>query len=294
MLIGTFDAEMNQVSDTEFEVNGNRVKVFNDKEAKNFKWGDAGAEYLSDCSGAYLTKDKASVHIKIGAKKILMSAPSKDDTPMFVYGVNHNEYKADMVYASNASCTTNCLAPVAKIINDTWGIAEGLMTTIHSITINQMPIDGPAKGGKDWRAGRAASINIIPSTTGAAKAVGKVIPQLKGKLTGMAFRVPTVNVSAVDLTVKLTKEATYADICKAMKQASETSMKGILGYTEDEVVSSDFNGSPYSAIFDAKAGIQLNSNFVKVIAWYDNEWGYAHRMLDMSYHMAKIDGNLRK
>jgi glyceraldehyde 3-phosphate dehydrogenase len=292
--VGTFDADIKQVSDTEFSVNGNVVKVFCDKEAKNFKWGDAGAEYLAECSGAYLTKEKAEAHYKIGAKKILMSAPPKDDTPMFVYGVNHNEYKPDMIYTSNASCTTNCLAPVAKIINDNWGISEGLMTTVHAITINQMPVDGPAKGGKDWRAGRAASVNIIPSTTGAAKAVGKVIKDLKGKLTGMAFRVPTVNVSAVDLTVKLTKEASYADICKTMKEASEGSMKGILGYTEDEVVSQDFNGSPYSSIFDAKAGISLNPSFVKVVAWYDNEWGYAHRMMDMTYHMAKVDGNLRK
>ena len=183
---------------------------------------------------------------------------------------------------------------MAKVINDNWGITEGLMTTVHAITINQMPVDGPAKGGKDWRAGRAASVNIIPSTTGAAKAVGKVIKDLKGKLTGMAFRVPTVNVSAVDLTVRLTKEADYQEICQAMKKASETNLKGILGYTEDEVVSQDFNGSPYSAIFDAKAGIGLNKNFVKVVAWYDNEWGYSHRMLDMAYHMATVDGNLKK
>jgi glyceraldehyde 3-phosphate dehydrogenase len=289
-----FDATIEQTGPQEFAVNGHRVKVYNDKEAKNFNWSDAGAEYLAECSGAYLTKEKAEAHVKIGAKKVLMSAPSKDDTPMFVYGVNHEEYKKEMVYASNASCTTNGLAPVAKVLNDNWGITEGLMTTVHAITINQMPVDGPAKGGKDWRAGRAASVNIIPSSTGAAKAVGKVIKDLKGKLTGMAFRVPTVNVSAVDLTVKLAKEATYADICKVMKETSEGSMKGILGYTEDEVVSSDFNGCPLSSIFDAKAGIALNSQFVKVVAWYDNEWGYAHRMLDMCHHMAKIDGNLKK
>lgn len=274
-------------------VNGHKVKVYQDKEAKNFNWCDAGAEYIADCSGAYLTKEKAQAHIQIGGKKIVMSAPPKDDTPMFVMGVNENEYKKDLQYISMASCTTNCLAPVAKVINDNWGITEGLMTTVHAITINQMPVDGPAKGGKDWRAGRAASINIIPSTTGAAKAVGKVIKDLKGKLTGMAFRVPTVNVSAVDLTVKLNKEATYDEICKKMKEMSENQMKGILGYTEDDVVSQDFNGSPYSAIFDAKAGISLNPKFVKVIAWYDNEWGYSHRMLDMSYHMAKVDGNLK-
>jgi glyceraldehyde 3-phosphate dehydrogenase len=294
ILVGTFDADIQQTGDNSFAVNGHEVKVFCDKEAKNFKWGDAGVEYLADCSGAYLKQDKAKVHIDIGAKKIIMSAPPKDDTPMFVVGVNHEEYKSDMVYVSNASCTTNCLAPVAKVINDNWGIAEGLMTTVHAITINQMPVDGPAKGGKDWRAGRAASVNIIPSTTGAAKAVGKVIKDLKGKLTGMAFRVPTVNVSAVDLTVKLSKDAEYSEICQAIKKASETNMKGILGYTEDDVVSQDFNGSPYSAIFDAKAGIGLNKNFVKVIAWYDNEWGYSHRMLDLAYHMAKVDGNLKK
>ena len=201
-------------------VNGHKVKVYQDKEAKNFKWSDAGAEYIADCSGAYLTKEKAQVHFNIGAKKVIMSAPPKDDTPMFVMGVNEQEYKKDLQCISMASCTTNCLAPVAKVINDNWGIAEGLMTTVHSITINQMPIDGPAKGGKDWRAGRAASINIIPSTTGAAKAVGKVIPALKGKLTGMAFRVPTVNVSAVDLTVKLNKDASYDEICKKMKEMS--------------------------------------------------------------------------
>ena len=291
--IGTFDADIKQVSDTEMEVNGMRVKVFNDKEAKNFRWSDAGAEYLADCSGAYLKKETAEAHIKIGAKKVVMSAPPKDDTPMFVMGVNHLEYKKELTYISMASCTTNCLAPVAKIMNDNWGISEGLMTTIHAITINQMPVDGPAKGGKDWRAGRAASINIIPSSTGAAKAVGKVIPALKGKLTGMSFRVPTVNVSVVDLTVKLAKEVSYEEICKTMKLASETHMKGILGYTEDEVVSQDFNGHPCSAIFDAKAGIALNKSFVKVVAWYDNEWGYSHRMLDMCHHMATVDGNLK-
>ncbi len=223
-----------------------------------------------------------------------MSAPPKDDTPMFVMGVNHTEYKKELECISMASCTTNCLAPVAKVINDNFGIAEGLMTTVHSITINQMPVDGPAKGGKDWRAGRAASVNIIPSTTGAAKAVGKVIPQLKGKLTGMAFRVPTVNVSAVDLTVKLSTDASYDQICAKIKEASERQMKGILGYTEDEVVSQDFNGSPFSSIFDAKAGISLNPRFVKVISWYDNEWGYSHRMLDMCHFMATVDGTLNK
>jgi len=222
-----------------------------------------------------------------------MSAPPKDDTPIFVVGVNHNEYTKDLAVVSNASCTTNCLAPVAKILNDNWGIAEGLMTTVHAMTINQLTVDGPSKGGKDWRAGRAASANIIPSTTGAAKAVGKVIKELKGKLTGMAFRVPTVNVSVVDLTVKLNNDASYEDICNKVKEASETSMKGVLGYTEDEVVSQDFNGCPLSSIFDAKAGISLNPRFVKVVSWYDNEWGYSNRLADLTHHMAKIDGNLK-
>jgi glyceraldehyde 3-phosphate dehydrogenase len=223
-----------------------------------------------------------------------MSAPPKDDTPLFVMGVNHNDYKSDLAVVSNASCTTNCLAPVAKVLNDNWGISQGLMTTVHAMTINQLTVDGSAQGGKDWRAGRAGSANIIPSTTGAAKAVGKVIKELNGKITGMAFRVPTVDVSAVDLTVVLNKDATYAEICQKMKEASEGSMKGFLGYTEDDVVSSDFIHSSYSSVFDSKAGISLNSKFVKVIAWYDNEYGYASRMVDLAHHMAKVDGALRK
>ena len=223
-----------------------------------------------------------------------MSAPPKDDTPIYVMGVNHTDYKPDQVYVSNASCTTNCLAPVAKVIHDNWGIEEGLMTTVHATTINQLTVDGPSKGGKDWRAGRAASVNIIPSTTGAAKAVGKVIKDLKGKLTGMAFRVPTVNVSVVDLTVKINKEASYEQICQKMKEASEGHMKGILGYTDEEVVSQDFLHCPLSSIFDAKAGISLNPRFVKVVSWYDNEWGYSNRMTDLAYHIASKDGNLRK
>lgn len=223
-----------------------------------------------------------------------MSAPPKDDTPIYVVGVNHTKYTPDQQFISNASCTTNCLAPVAKVINDNWGIAEGLMTTVHAVTINQLTVDGPSKGGKDWRAGRAAGVNIIPSTTGAAKAVGKVIPELKGKLTGMAFRVPTVNVSVVDLTVKLNNDATYDQICAKIKEASETTMKGILGYTNEEVVSQDFNGSSLSSIFDSNAGIALNSKFVKVVSWYDNEWGYSNRMADLAYHVATVDGNLKK
>lgn len=221
-----------------------------------------------------------------------MSCPPKDDTPMFVMGVNEHKYTSDMRIVSNASCTTNCLAPVAKILHDNWGIAEGLMTTVHSVTINQLPVDGPAKGGKDWRAGRASGCNVIPSTTGAAKAVGKVIPELNKKLTGMAFRVPTTNVSVVDLTCKLEKDASYKEICETMKKASETTMKGILGYTEDAVVSSDFNTDSRSSIFDAHAGISLNPRFVKVIAWYDNEWGYSNRLLELAHFMAKKDKQL--
>lgn len=280
-------------TDDGIEVNGQRIKVFKEKDASQLKWGAAGADYIAECTGVYLTKDAASAHIKGGAKKVLLSAPPKDDSPIFVVGVNHHEYKPDMTIVSNASCTTNCLAPVAKILNDNWKIEEGLMTTVHAVTINQLTVDGPSKGGKDWRAGRAAGCNIIPSSTGAAKAVGKVIPALKGKLTGMAFRVPTTDVSVVDLTVKLGSDASYEQICAKLKEASETSMKGILGYTEDEVVSSDFIHSPLSSIVDAKAGIALNPRFVKIVSWYDNEWGYSSRMADLTHHMAKIDGNLK-
>lgn len=269
------------------------MKVFAEKDASLIKWGEAGAEYICESTGVYTKKETASLHLKGGAKKAIISAPPKDDVPIFVMGVNNTDYKSEMNVVSNASCTTNCLAPVAKVINDNWGIAEGLMTTVHATTINQLTVDGPSKGGKDWRAGRAAGINIIPSTTGAAKAVGKVIKDLNGKLTGMAFRVPTANVSVVDLTVKLNKDATYDQICQKMKEASETSMKGILGYTSDEVVSSDFTTSSLSSIFDSKAGIALNPRFVKVISWYDNEWGYSCRMVDLAKHMAKVDGNLK-
>lgn len=275
-------------------MNGQFIRVFKEKDASQIRWGDAGSEYIADCTGAYLTQEKAQAHIKAGAKKVIMSAPPKDDTPIYVMGVNHTEYKPDQQFISNASCTTNCLAPVAKVVNDNWGIAEGLMTTVHAVTINQLTVDGPSKGGKDWRAGRAAGVNIIPSTTGAAKAVGKVIKDLKGKLTGMAFRVPTVNVSVVDLTVKLNKDASYEEICNKMKEASETHMKGFLGYTSDDVVSQDFNGSQYSSIFDSKAGIALNPRFVKLVSWYDNEYGYSCRMADLAYHVAKTDGNLKK
>lgn len=292
MYIGRFNGEIKKV-DGGIEVDGHKVRVYQEKDASQIKWGEAGADYIGECSGAFTSQEKASLHLKGGAKKAIISAPPKDAVPIYVMGVNHNEYKPDHNVVSNASCTTNCLAPVAKVIHDNWGIEEGLMTTVHAVTINQLTVDGPSKGGKDWRAGRAAGANIIPSTTGAAKAVGKVIKDLNGKLTGMAFRVPTTDVSVVDLTVKLGKDATYADICAKIKEASETKMKGYLGYTEDEVVSSDFVHSPLSSIFDAKAGIALNSRFVKVVSWYDNEWGYSNRMVDLARHMAKVDGNLK-
>ncbi len=293
IIIGRFEGEVKQIEGG-IEVNGQKIKIFKEKDASQIKWGATGCDYIADCTGAYLSKEKAQAHINAGAKKVIMSAPPKDDTPIYVVGVNHNKYTPDQTIVSNASCTTNCLAPVAKVINDNWGIAEGLMTTVHAVTINQLTVDGPSKGGKDWRAGRAAGVNIIPSTTGAAKAVGKVIPELKGKLTGMAFRVPTVNVSVVDLTVKLQNDASYEQICSKIKEASQTTMKGILGYTDEEVVSQDFNGSPLSSIFDSNAGIALNPRFVKVVSWYDNEWGYSNRMADLAYHIATVDGNLKK
>ncbi|KAL4581543.1 hypothetical protein LXL04_006066 [Taraxacum kok-saghyz] len=247
-------------------------------------WGEAGAEYVVESTGVFTDKDKAAAHMKGGAKKVVISAPSAN-APMFVMGVNEKEYKSDITIVSNASCTTNCLAPLAKVINDKFGIVEGLMTTVHSITATQKTVDGPSM--KDWRGGRAASFNIIPSSTGAAKAVGKVLPALNGKLTGMAFRVPTVDVSVVDLTVRLEKPASYDDIKAAIKAESEGSLKGILGYTEDDVVSTDFVGDLRSSIFDAKAGIALNNNFVKLVSWYDNEWGYSNRVVDLIRHMSK-------
>jgi glyceraldehyde 3-phosphate dehydrogenase len=290
---GRFNLDVKKTSDG-MEINGQHIKILKEKNAENLKWGELGAEYIGECTGVYLKAQTAEGHLKAGAKKVIMSAPPKDDTPIFVMGVNHTEYKPDMKMVSNASCTTNCLAPVAKVLHDNWGIAEGLMTTVHAVTINQLTVDGPSKGGKDWRAGRAAGVNVIPSSTGAAKAVGKVIKDLKGKLTGMAFRVPTVNVSVVDLTVQLKKDAEYKEICNKMKEASEKQMKGFLGYTDDEVVSMDFQHCNLSSIFDAKAGIQLSPKFVKVVSWYDNECGYATRMCDLAYHMAKTDGNLKK
>lgn len=267
-------------------VNGKEITVFAEMDPSNINWRSAGAEYIVEATGAFTTLDKASAHFNGGAKKVVISAPSKD-APMFVMGVNNDKYTSDMNVVSNASCTTNCLAPLAKVINDNFGIVEGLMTTVHSTTATQKTVDGPSK--KDWRGGRAAAGNIIPSSTGAAKAVGKVIPELDGKLTGMAFRVPTLDVSVVDLTCRLEKAATYEEIKTAVKKASEGSMKGILGYTEDAVVSSDFITDPRTSIFDADAGIQLSDNFVKLISWYDNEWGYSNKVVDLIAHMAKVD-----
>ena len=282
---GKFDGTI-EVKDGKLVVNGNSIRETAEKDPANLKWNEVGAEYVLECTGFFLTKEAAAGHIKAGAKRVVMSGPSKDDTPMFVMGVNNEKYKADMQYVSNASCTTNCLAPVAKVLHDNFGILEGLMTTVHSTTATQKTVDGPSS--KDWRGGRAASGNIIPSSTGAAKAVTKVIPELKGKLTGMAFRVPTLNVSVVDLTCRLEKAASYEDIKKAMKDASEGSLKGILGYTEEDVVSSDFMGDARTSIFDAKAGIALNDNFVKVVSWYDNEWGYSCKLLDLVAYMNTV------
>ena len=274
-----------EVKDGALVVNGHSIRVTAEKDPANLKWNEVGAEYVVESTGLFLTKEKAEAHIKAGAKRVVMSAPSKDDTPMFVMGVNNKTY-AGQTIVSNASCTTNCLAPIAKVINDKFGMVEGLMTTVHSTTATQKTVDGPSM--KDWRGGRAASGNIIPSSTGAAKAVGKVIPALNGKLTGMSLRVPTLDVSVVDLTCTLAKDVTYDEICQAMKEASEGELKGILGYTEDAVVSSDFLGDPRTSIFDAKAGIQLSPRFVKVVSWYDNEWGYSNKVLELIEYMNTI------
>ena len=268
-------------------VNGKKIPIFAERDPANIPWGKLDAEYVIESTGLFLTKEKAQAHITAGAKKVVMSAPSKDDTPMFVCGVNLDAYTPDMQFVSNASCTTNCLAPFAKVLNDNFGITDGLMTTVHSTTATQKTVDGPSM--KDWRGGRAASGNIIPSSTGAAKAVGKVIPALNGKLTGMSMRVPTLDVSVVDLTVNLAKPATYDEICAAMKKASEGELKGILGYTDEAVVSSDFLGDARTSIFDAKAGIALTDTFVKVGSWYDNEIGYSTKVLDLIEHMYKVD-----
>jgi glyceraldehyde-3-phosphate dehydrogenase, type I len=260
-------------------------QVTAEKNPADLKWGEVGAEYVVESTGLFLTKEKCEAHIQAGAKRVIMSAPSKDDTPMFVYGVNHKKYAGEQ-FVSNASCTTNCLAPIVKVLNENFGIIEGLMTTVHATTNTQKTVDAPS--AKDWRGGRAAAANIIPSSTGAAKAVGKVLPELNGKLTGMSFRVPTVDVSVVDLTCRLEKPASYDEIKAAMKKASEGELKGILGYTEDAVVSTDFITDPRTSIFDAEAGISLNPHFVKVVSWYDNEWGYSNKVLDMLAHMATV------
>ena len=267
-------------------VNGKTIRVTAEKDPANLKWNEVGAEVIIESTGLFLTQETAQKHIDAGAKKVVMSAPAKDDTPTFVMGVNHTALKADQTIVSNASCTTNCLAPIAKVLNDKFGIEEGLMSTIHAVTATQKTVDGPS--AKDWRGGRGAYQNIIPSSTGAAKAVGLVLPELKGKLTGMSFRVPVADVSVVDLTVRLKNPATYADVKAAMKEASEGAMKGILGYTEDEVVSEDFKGDTRTSIFDAKAGIALNDNFVKVVSWYDNEWGYSNKLIDLVQEIGKL------
>ena len=270
-------------------VNGKAIPVFAERDPANLPWAKVGAEYVIESTGLFLTKEKAAGHIAAGAKHVVMSAPSKDDTPMFVCGVNLDKYTTDMNFVSNASCTTNCLAPIAKVLHDNFGITDGLMTTVHSTTATQKTVDGVSL--KDWRGGRAASGNIIPSSTGAAKTVGKVIPSLNGKLTGMSMRVPTLDVSVVDLTVNLAKPAKYEDICAAMKKASENELKGILAYTDEDVVSSDFLGDTHTSIFDAKAGIALTDRFVKLVAWYDNEAGYTSKTLDLVAHMDRVDHN---
>ncbi len=267
-------------------VNGKTIRVTAEKDPANLKWNEVGAEVVIESTGLFLTQETAQKHIDAGAKKVVMSAPAKDDTPTFVMGVNHWELKATQTIVSNASCTTNCLAPIAKVLNDKFGIEEGLMSTIHAVTATQKTVDGPS--AKDWRGGRGAYQNIIPSSTGAAKAVGLVLPELKGKLTGMSFRVPVADVSVVDLTVRLKNPATYEQVKAAMKEASEGAMKGILGYTDDEVVSEDFKGDARTSIFDAKAGIALNDNFVKVVSWYDNEWGYSNKLIDLVQELGKL------
>ena len=273
-----------EVQNGHLVVNGKTIRVTAEKDPANLKWGEIGVDVVAEATGIFLTDETARKHITAGAKKVVLTGPSKDNTPMFVMGVNHKSYDGQDI-VSNASCTTNCLAPLAKVLNDKFGIVEALMTTVHATTATQKTVDGPSH--KDWRGGRGASQNIIPSSTGAAKAVGKVIPELNGKLTGMSFRVPTPNVSVVDLTARIEKSATYEEICAAMKEASEGELKGILGYTTDDVVSTDFNGEKLTSVFDAKAGIALNKNFVKLISWYDNETGYSNKVLDLISHIAK-------
>ena len=280
---GRFKGEVS-VEGNHLIVNGKKIRLTAVKDPAELKWNEVGADVVVESTGLFLTKETCEKHLAAGAKKVIQSAPSKDDTPMFVFGVNHETYAGEAI-VSNASCTTNCLAPVAKVLNDTWGIKRGLMTTVHAATATQKTVDGPSN--KDWRGGRGILENIIPSSTGAAKAVGKVIPALNKKLTGMAFRVPTSDVSVVDLTVELNKEATYADICAAMKAASQGALKGVLGYTEDKVVATDFRGEPCTSVFDSEAGIALDGTFVKIVAWYDNEWGYSNKVLEMVRVIAK-------
>lgn len=288
---GQFDGDI-KVEDGKLVVNGNAVTIFSEMDPANINWKSCGAKYIAEATGVFTTTDKAKVHIKKGgAKKVVITAPSKD-APMFVCGVNLDSYDPKMKIVSNASCTTNCLAPIAKVIHENFGIVEGLMTTVHATTATQKTVDGPSK--KDWRGGRGAGNNIIPSSTGAAKAVGKVIPELNGKLTGMSMRVPTADVSVVDLTVRLEKAATYEEVKEAMKKASETTMKGVLGYTEDAVVSTDFINEVRTSVFDASAGIALNDKFMKLVAWYDNEWGYSNKVVDLIVYMAKTDRDAAK
>jgi len=271
-------------------VNGQEIQIFHEKDPAAIPWGEAGADYICESTGVFTAKEKAELHIKGGAKKVIISAPPKDSVPIYVVGVNHLDYKTTDTVVSNASCTTNCLAPLTKVVHENFGIAEGLMTTVHAMTATQLTVDGPSRGGKDWRGGRCASQNIIPSSTGAAKAVGKVLPAVNGKLTGMAFRVPTPDVSVVDLTCRLEKGAKYDDIVAKIKEAAEGPMKGVLDWTDEEVVSTDFASCKASSIFDVGAGIALSDTFVKLVSWYDNEWGYSNRLVDLAIHMKKVDG----
>merc|ERR1712241_1024341 len=271
-------------------VNGADIQIFHEKDPASIPWGASGSEYICESTGVFTAQEKAELHLKGGAKKVIISAPPKDAVPIYVVGVNHKDYKASDTVVSNASCTTNCLAPLTKVVHEKFGLVEGLMTTVHAMTATQLTVDGPSRGGKDWRGGRCASQNIIPSSTGAAKAVGKVLPALNGKLTGMAFRVPTPDVSVVDLTCRLEKPAKYEEIVEKMKQAANGPMSGILGVTNDEVVSTDFVSCKSSSIFDVGAGIALNDTFVKLVTWYVNEWGYSNRLVDLAIHMSKQDG----
>jgi len=271
-------------------INGKDIAVFHEKDPASIPWGTTGTEYVCESTGVFTAKEKAELHISGGAKKVIISAPPKDAVPMYVMGVNHTDYKKEDTVVSNASCTTNCLAPLTKVINDSFGVVEGLMTTVHAMTATQLTVDGPSRGGKDWRGGRCASQNIIPSSTGAAKAVGKVIPDVNGKLTGMAFRVPTPDVSVVDLTVRLAKAATMKEISDAVKAAADGPMKGVLGFTDEEVVSNDFKTEKLSSVFDEGACISLNDTFVKLVSWYDNEWGYSNRLVELACYMKSIDG----